>query len=113
MYHPKGYDEKDDLQALLFLHLGGAHIIDITHHIFGTSSAWTIHTHTTVPHIIPSPSFPTSNEIQCNIEASFKGLLDGISISGQKMLRADYAYLSSTYVDKDQYKGQYLPGTVG
>ena len=29
------------------------------------------------------------------------------------MLRADYAYLSSTYVDKDQYEGQYLPGAVG
>ena len=29
------------------------------------------------------------------------------------MLRADYVYLSSTYVDKDQYKGQYLPGAVG
>ena len=29
------------------------------------------------------------------------------------LLRADYAYLSSTYVDKDQYEGQYLPGAVG
>ena len=29
------------------------------------------------------------------------------------MLRVDYAYLSSTYVDKDQYVDQYLPGTVG
>ena len=29
------------------------------------------------------------------------------------VLRADYAYLSSTYVDKDQYEGQYLPGAVG
>ena len=85
MYHPKGYDKEDDLQALLFLHLGGAHVADIAH-IFGTSSAQTIRTHTTVPHIIPSPSFPISNEIQCNIEASFKGLLNGISVSEQKML---------------------------
>ena len=29
------------------------------------------------------------------------------------VLHADYAYLSSTYVDKDQYEGQYLPGVVG
>ena len=29
-----------------------------------------------------------------------------------EVLRVDYAYLSSTYVDKDQYEGQYLPGAV-
>ena len=29
------------------------------------------------------------------------------------MLRTDYTYLSSTYVDKDQYEDQYLPGAVG
>ena len=31
----------------------------------------------------------------------------------QYVLCADYTYLSSTYVDKDQYEGQYLPGMVG
>jgi hypothetical protein len=87
-YHLKGYDEEDDLQALLFLHLGGACVADIAHHIFGTPSAQTIHTHTTVPQIIPLPSFPTCEEIQCNITASFEGLLDGLGISGQKMLHA-------------------------
>jgi hypothetical protein len=87
-YHPKGYNEEDNLQALLFLHLGGACVADIAHHIFGTPSARTIHTRTTVPQIIPSPSFPSCNEIQHNIIASFKGLLDGISVSGQKMLHA-------------------------
>src|SRR6266576_4377887 len=81
-YHPKGYDEEDDLQALLFLCLGGARVADIAHHIFGTPSAQTIHTCTTVPYIIPSPSFPTCNEIEHNIVASFEGLLDGLSISG-------------------------------
>ena len=29
------------------------------------------------------------------------------------MLRTDFAYRSSTYVDKDQYIDQYLPGVVG
>jgi hypothetical protein len=86
-YHPKGYDEEDDLQALLFLHLGGARIADIAYHIFGTPSARTIRTRTTVPQIVPSPSFPTCEEIQHNIAASFEGLLDGLGISGQKMLR--------------------------
>jgi hypothetical protein len=87
-YHPKGYDEEDDLQALLFLRLGGARVADIAHHIFGTPSVQTIRTRTSVPHIIPSPSFPTRNEIQRNIVASFEGLLDGLGVSGQKMLHA-------------------------
>jgi hypothetical protein len=87
-YHPKGYDEEDDLQALLFLRLGGARVADIAHHIFGTPSARTIRTRTTVPQIIPLPSFPTHDEIQRNVVASFEGLLDGLGISGQKMLHA-------------------------
>ena len=45
---------------------------------------------------------------------TFKHLVEeaGYDIT-DKLLRADYAYLSSTYVDKDQYEGQYLPGAVG
>jgi hypothetical protein len=35
-YHPKGYGEEDNLQALLFLCLGGAHVVDIAYYIFGT-----------------------------------------------------------------------------
>jgi len=81
-YHLKGYDKEDDLQALLFLRLGGAHVADIAHHIFGTPSIQTIHTCTSVPQIIPLPLFPTHNKIQCNVVASFEGLLDGLGISG-------------------------------
>jgi hypothetical protein len=35
-YHPKGFDEEEDLQALLFLRLGGTRVADTAHHIFGT-----------------------------------------------------------------------------
>ena len=49
MYHPKSFDEEDDLQALLFLRLGGAHIADIAHCIFGTPSISVVRTHTTIP----------------------------------------------------------------
>jgi hypothetical protein len=38
-YHPKGFDKEEDLQALLFLRLGGAHVADIAHHVFGTPSS--------------------------------------------------------------------------
>ena len=85
-YHPKGYNEEDDLQALLFLQLGGARVADIAHHIFGTPSALTIRTRTTVPQITPSPSFPTREEIQHNVVASFEGLVDSHGLSEKKML---------------------------
>ena len=39
--------------------------------------------------------------------------IDYRQAASRGLLRADYVYLSSTYVDKDQYEGQYLPGVVG
>ncbi|TFY81793.1 hypothetical protein EWM64_g2219, partial [Hericium alpestre] len=35
-YHPKSFDEKDDLQALLILRLGGGRVANIAHRMFGT-----------------------------------------------------------------------------
>jgi len=83
MYHPKGFDEEDDLQALLFLQLGGACVADIAHRIFGTPSVSLICTHTTIPQILPSPAFPTHFEIEQNITACFEGLLDILGTWGQ------------------------------
>jgi hypothetical protein len=84
-YHPKGFDEEDDLQALLFLRLGGARVADIAHRIFGTPSVSTIRTRTSVPQILSSPSFPTRYELERNIATAFEGLLDSL---GQKSLHA-------------------------
>ncbi|KAH9990725.1 hypothetical protein BJV77DRAFT_1060936 [Russula vinacea] len=87
-YHLKGFDEEDDLQALLFLRLSGTRVADIAHRIFGTPLVSTIWTHTTVPQIIASPSFPTRYEIEHNIATSFKGLLDILGVPVQKMMHA-------------------------
>jgi hypothetical protein len=48
-YHLKGYDEEEDLQAFLFLHLGGAQVADIAHHIFGTPGLTTTWACTIIP----------------------------------------------------------------
>ena len=48
-YHLKGFNEEEELQALLLLHLGGACIAGIAHWVFGTPSVSTIHSQTTVP----------------------------------------------------------------
>ena len=75
-YHPKGFDEEDDLQALLFLRLGGARVADVAHRIFGTPSVKAIRTRTAIPQILASPSFPTHYEIEHNITACFEGVLE-------------------------------------
>jgi hypothetical protein len=83
-YHPKSFNEEDNLQALLFLWLG-AHVADITHCIFGTPSVSVIHTHTTIPQILLSPSFLTHSELEQNIAACFEGLLDILGTLGQNL----------------------------
>jgi hypothetical protein len=82
-YYLKGFDEEDNLQALLFLWLGGAHVVNITHCIFGTPSVSVIHTCTTISQILPSPAFPTCFEIEHNVAACFEGLLDIIGALGK------------------------------
>jgi hypothetical protein len=87
-YHPKGFDEEEDLQALLFLRLGGARVADIAHRIFGTPAVSTIRTRTIIPHILASPSFPTCYEIESNIATSLDAIRDTLEVSTQKMLHA-------------------------
>jgi hypothetical protein len=43
MYYSKGFDKEEDLQALLFLYLGGSHVADIAHCVFGTPLVSTIY----------------------------------------------------------------------
>jgi len=80
-YHPKGFDEEEDLQVLLFLCLGGSRVADIAHCVFGTPSVSTIRSRTTVPLILPSLSFPTHHEVLKNIASMFEGILDMMGVS--------------------------------
>jgi hypothetical protein len=87
-YHPKGFDKEDDMQALLFLRLGGRRVADIAHHTFGTPAVSTIRRRTMIPPILPSPSFPTRREIESNIVANFEGLRDVLGSLGDTKLHA-------------------------
>jgi len=87
-YHPNGFDEEEDLQALLFLCLGGAQVADVAHCIFRTPAASTIRRHSIIPQLIASPSFPTSHEVESNIAASFKAIQDILGASTQKVFHA-------------------------
>ena len=87
-YHPKGFDEEEELQALLFLRLGGTRVADVAHRICGIPAVSTIRKRTMIPQITPSPSFPTSYEIGCNIAASFKAIHELLGVTTQNMLHA-------------------------
>ena len=87
-YHPRGFDEAEDLQALLFLRLGGAQVADVAHCIFGTPAVSTIRRRTIIPQILASPSFPTCHEMECNIAATFKDIYDILGATTQNMLHA-------------------------
>lgn len=87
-YHPREFDEEEDLQALLFLCLGGTRVADIAHCIFGTPAVSTIQRCTIIPQILAPPSFPTADEIELNIAESFKVISDLLGASTQKMLHA-------------------------
>lgn len=41
-YHSRGFEKVENLQALLFLHLDGAQVVDIAYQIFRTSVVSTI-----------------------------------------------------------------------
>jgi hypothetical protein len=75
-YHLRGFDKAEDLQALLFLHLGGVRVTDVAHHIFGTPTVSIIQRCTIIPQILASPSFPTCYKMEYNIAAMFKDIYD-------------------------------------
>ena len=87
-YHPRRFDEEEDLQALLFLRLGGARVADVAHRIFGTPGLTMTWTHTIIPRILALPSFPMANEIGYNIAASFKAISDILGQPMHKQLHA-------------------------
>lgn len=74
LYHPKDFDEEDDLQAVLLLRLAGARVADIAHRIHGSPAASTVRRRATIPTLIASAAAPTLREIETNIEASFRGI---------------------------------------
>jgi len=87
-YHPRGFNEEEDLQVLLFLCLGGAQVADVAHHVFGMPVVSMIQRRTIIPHILVSPSFPTSYKIGLNIATSFKAISDILEVLTQSMLHA-------------------------
>ena len=74
IYRPKGFDEEEDLQTLLFLHLGGQRVAKIAHRIFGLPATATVRCCTMIPPLLCSPSYPRETELVRNLKAVFDSL---------------------------------------
>lgn len=88
VFHPKDYEEEDDLQALLMLRLAGGRVADIAHRIHGSPASSTVRRRTTVPPLIPSASTPTYAEVKANLDASFQGIEKVLSASNEAPVHA-------------------------
>ncbi|TRM60790.1 hypothetical protein BD626DRAFT_603193 [Schizophyllum amplum] len=76
LYHPKSYEEEDDLKGLLLWRLGGARVGNIAHHVFGTPAVSTLRHRSTMAKFVPSPAAPIPQEITDNLEAGFSSIDD-------------------------------------
>ncbi|KAI0026716.1 hypothetical protein K488DRAFT_64965 [Vararia minispora EC-137] len=72
VYHPRGCDEEEELQALLFYRLGGGRLLDVAHRTHGLLALSTVRHRITLVVIAPSPARPTRSLVEANITAIFE-----------------------------------------
>jgi hypothetical protein len=83
LYCPKGFAEEEDLQTLLFLHLGGQQVAEIAHCMFRIPAPSTVCHHTMIPPLICSPSYPIVKGLKSNLETTFDSLLPALAVQGK------------------------------
>ncbi|KAH9173746.1 hypothetical protein EDB89DRAFT_1801370, partial [Lactarius sanguifluus] len=83
LYRPKGFTEKEDLQTLLFLRLGGQRVAEIAHHMFGIPAPSTVRRRTMIPPLICSPSYPLARDLETNLVAAFDSLSTTLAAQGK------------------------------
>ncbi|KAH9011001.1 hypothetical protein EDB84DRAFT_1681136 [Lactarius hengduanensis] len=83
LYRPKGFTEKEDLQTLLFLRLGGQRVAEIAHRMFGIPAPSTVRRRTIIPPLICSPSYPLAKDLETNLAAAFDSLSATLAAQGK------------------------------
>ena len=83
LYHPKGFDEDEDMQTLLFLRLGGQRVADIAHRMFGIPAPSTVCRRTMIPPLVCSPSYPLVRDLEANLVAAFDSLSPTLAAQGK------------------------------
>ena len=74
-YHPKSFTEEEDMRALLLWKLGGNRVAQINHRAQDAPSVSYLRTCSTVPPITPSHAKPTVDQVQSNVNATFRSML--------------------------------------
>ncbi|PBK59574.1 hypothetical protein ARMSODRAFT_777510 [Armillaria solidipes] len=69
VYHPRSYEERDYLRAILFWRVGGVRAEEIAHRAYGLPGITTARDHSTMPAIVPSHSVPRVGEVESNIDS--------------------------------------------
>ena len=76
LYKPTNFTEEEMSHRLLFLQLGGAHVVSLAHQTLGTPTLSTLHygsaAKSTITSLSPSAGSPTWSEVQSNLRAAFK-----------------------------------------
>jgi hypothetical protein len=75
-YHPKTFTEEEDMRALLLWKLGGNRVAHINHRAQDAPSVSYLRTRSTVPPLIPSHADPTVVQVQSNVNATLRSVLD-------------------------------------
>ena len=75
-YQPKSFTEEEDMRALLLWKLGGNRVAQINHRAQDAPSITYLRTRSTVPPIIPSHANPTMDQVQSNVNATLRSVLD-------------------------------------
>ena len=75
-YHPKSFTEEDDMRALLLWKLGGNRVAQINHRAQNAPSISYLRTRSTVPLIVPSHANPTVVQVQNNVNATLRSVLE-------------------------------------
>jgi hypothetical protein len=76
VYHPKGFTEEEDMNAMLIWKLSGNRVAQINHKANGAPSVSYLRTRSTVPPLNPSHAQPTIAQVQTNFEATVESVLD-------------------------------------
>ncbi|EJD47513.1 hypothetical protein AURDEDRAFT_62190, partial [Auricularia subglabra TFB-10046 SS5] len=71
LYRPRGHDEEEMMKAIVFLRFGGARTSEFAHRTLGLPGLSTVRRWASTTPLRTSPSRPTMEEVQHNINVSF------------------------------------------
>ncbi|THU83440.1 hypothetical protein K435DRAFT_689543 [Dendrothele bispora CBS 962.96] len=86
-YHPKSYEEKDYLKAIINLRMGSVRMAHFAHRAEGLPSVSAIRAHSTIKPLIPSPSRVLHSEVKQNVDITVNpSELETVRAAGNELI---------------------------